>query len=113
MAEERFVVKRMSLPGSKIDELVWSDNELDVENRKSKNKVEFYVTLRGTYAKQKFDLYALNRLVTRAPVSGSFAIKIRFLNKPVEVSFRAVGPSGDLKTEKVLLIKVPRQLPPP
>ncbi|MEO5971578.1 MAG: hypothetical protein ABIQ95_16760 [Bdellovibrionia bacterium] len=109
-AEERLIVTRTSLPASKIDGLVWAGDELEIEHRKTNERQEAYVVLKGSYAKPKFDLYAHNRLVSRA-VSGSFEIKVRFKEKPVQLGLRAVGPSGSLETEEVLLLKVSRQIP--
>jgi hypothetical protein len=107
-AEERFIVRRTSLPGNWINGLVWWSDELKPQIRKTGQRVEPYVLLKGTYTKPKYDLYAYNRLVSRT-ASGAFEIKVAFKEKPIQLNLRAVGPAGALETEEVLLIKLSKK----
>jgi hypothetical protein len=43
-------------------------------------------------------------------VSGDFTIKVAFTLKPVQLSLRAIGPTGALETEDILLVKVSKSI---
>jgi len=107
-AAEKVVVTRTSLPTSKIERLLWLGDELEVQHNKARDSTGLYVVLKGRYPNLEFDLYAHNRLVTRA-ASGAFEIKVAVKEKPVHLSMKSIGPDGEIETEEVLLLKIAKE----